>query len=379
MNSESSSAMELTTMSETPTLISDSYNNNTTHSATVDFTPWEKQVLRTVITFFNEYLPPVLITIGIIGNVLAFVVLKNPKFRKQSTCVYMRALACFDSYTLIVHTLQRYLLQMFPDPFWSLGDFFCKEYLFLGYLAWTISHWTIVLMTIDRFIAVRFPLQSSAICTTSRAKILIIVMTVTFITFHLQQFWRVVDDEGAVLKFKCPYDYRVIAQEYEIVFQHLFVTITLVIPIVCVFVFNVLIVYTVRASHKKHQELGIKQSTNTKQRRVGTDDQITVMLLLVSWVFTLTLTPFTLDHFIFDFGLSISANSSSRLALIRMMTYETSVNLQAINPCCNFFMYCLGCQKFRLVLRSLFNLRRDGLQKGTTQTKTSDVSVSEVF
>ena len=332
-------------------------NQSLINNITDDLPLWEENLFIGTIFLFDKCLPPVLIAIGLVGNLLAFLVPRRPKYYKQSTCVYMRALTFFDSFTLIFYILQRYLLHMFPDQFWSMGSFFCKEFIFIAYFALSTSHWAIVLMTIDRFIAVRFPLRSATLCTTNRAKTYIVVMTLMFAAFHFQHFWRKDDVTGNVLKYKCPYDYEVIKPEYEIIYQHLFVNIVMVGPLLIVFVLNIWIVVTVRNSHRKQREMGMRQGQNG--RRFGTDKQITFMLLLVSWVFTLTVIPFTLDHFVWDVGLDVDATTTSkRMLLLRAMLYEVAMNVLAINPACNFYMYCLGCKKFRMNLKQLFLCRK---------------------
>ncbi|XP_064637017.1 FMRFamide peptide receptor frpr-18-like [Lineus longissimus] len=346
--------------------------------------PEHQKLFDEIIFATNMIVPPIIISIGIIGNILSFLVLRKKKYAKQSTCVYMRALTFFDSFTLLVYAFQRYLLKLTPDTFWANGDAFCKEFIFVAYLSMSNSHWTLVMMTVDRFIAVRFPLKSVTTCTPRRSKKCILVMAVVATLFNTQQFLRIANPHANVLKFKCPFDYTIVSPAYELIFQHILSYLVFYTPLFSLLILNVLIVYSVTKRGKKSKKLGISDAVrgdSLRRFRRCQDRQITVMLLLVTWVFTIAVTPFTLDHLFWDVIMPHLEDTDPFLRELRHVLYEIALTCIIINPAINFYLYCLGCHKFRNDLKSLFRImffrRKDSeMDKGSTQSQHCDSIIS---
>jgi hypothetical protein len=338
-----------------------------------EISPEQQKVFDDVIFVTNMIVPPIIITIGIIGNILSFLVLRKRKYAKQSTYVYFRALTFFDSFTLLVYSFQRYLLRLSPDVFWKNGDIFCKEFIFVAYLTMSVSHWTLVLMTVDRFIAVAFPLKWTDLCTPRRSTKYIIAMAIITVLFHAQQFLRKAHPEANVLKDKCPFDYVIVTPDYELAFMYMFVVLVFYIPFFSLLILNVLIVYNVRKRGKEKEKLWRSVSahdlstTLRRLRRGRQDRQITVMLLLVTTVFTIAVTPYTLDHFFWDVIKRHLEDQEPFLRELRHVSYEIALTCFMINPAANFYLYCLGCNQFRKDLKSVFKF------SGSLKKTPSDV------
>jgi hypothetical protein len=348
-----------------------------------EISPENQKVFDDVIYVTNKIVPPIIITIGIIGNILSFLVLRKRKYAKQSTCVYMRALTFFDSFTLLLYSFQRYLLKLSPDVFWKNGNFFCKEFIFVAYLSMCNSHWTLVFMTVDRFIAVGFPLKSAALCSPRRSKKCIVALAGVSFLFNAQQFLRIANPEANILKFKCPFDYAIVTPAYELIFQHMLTYLVFYTPLFSLLVLNILIVYNVTKSGKK--KLGIADAIrgdSLRRFRRGQDRQITVMLLLVTWVFTIAVTPFTLDHLFWDVIMPHLEVQDPFLRELRHVLYEIAMTCITINPAINFYLYCLGCHKFRVDLKSIFrfkscrkkdsDLEKNSMSQGLDSTLSMD-------
>ena len=105
----------------------------------------------------NEYLnlitPIVVTTIGLVGNSLVLIILSNVKFRKISFFRYLIVTTVVDLLNLIL---------CWPDYH---RDFFkvnsvgviCKLYEFFAYMLYQLSPWIMVLSSIDRLAAVKYP------------------------------------------------------------------------------------------------------------------------------------------------------------------------------------------------------------------------------
>ncbi len=107
---------------------------------------------------------PVIVLIGMVGNCLSLVVMKSKTLRHKSYSDYLCALAVFDTITLIIRlvkTVDEYYsvkLDTF-GLFQKFNDGSCKVFDFLEHVSYLMSSWLVVLMAIERLIAVRFPFK----------------------------------------------------------------------------------------------------------------------------------------------------------------------------------------------------------------------------
>ena len=129
---------------------------------------------------------PFFIVIGTICNVLTFMVMRRKKMRHQSTYFYMAILAVLDQLVLIFGCLNYWMYVTFNINLLAYSHVLCKSVSFLYYSMLHMSVWMVVVMTIERFIAVALPLQASRLCTVRRAKkvTLMLLFTIGCINLH---------------------------------------------------------------------------------------------------------------------------------------------------------------------------------------------------
>ena len=71
-----------------------------------------------IATFINNYWSPVLIPIGLMGNILSFLVMTKPNNRKMSTCIYMAAISINDNIMMCI-CLHDYLVSSVHIHTWT--------------------------------------------------------------------------------------------------------------------------------------------------------------------------------------------------------------------------------------------------------------------
>lgn len=139
------------------------------------------------LKFLHMYYIPLMITVGLIGNILSCITFLTTHLRTRSSSYYLAALSIADSgfltVLLIVHFSFNDVIEIYNIYGW------CQFFVYVSTVSSTLSVWLIVAFTVERFIAVQYPLQRPHICTVSRAKIVIIILTIIALVTQSYIFW----------------------------------------------------------------------------------------------------------------------------------------------------------------------------------------------
>ncbi|XP_052806333.1 cysteinyl leukotriene receptor 1-like [Mya arenaria] len=299
------------------------------------------------------YSPPVLIAIGVTCNVLVICVMRLPYFKHVSTSLYMCTNAVVDNASLLVAFPPHWIHVNFPRLIFrgEHAHFLCKLFNFVG---WGTSNLGIVLtaaMTVERAIAVTFPLHASALCTKRRAKYatvaLLIFISIKDAHFLLKSTMAPLEFETqlCVIDTSDPY-VRYYAKTVWPIIQHVFLFVT----------FAFIIVSNVMIIKQTHSITSLSTSLRTSYRQNGNGNQLTnparsnqmktltIMLLIDSLSVMVCTLPLTLLHLI---------NPQFSDPEIGNMLFSIGFFLVYVNRCGNFFLYCMSGQRFRTALRLL--------------------------
>ena len=137
---------------------------------------------------------PMIVGIGIIGNALSFVVMKTKSLRHKSYSHYLCALAFFDTLTLLLRlviTVDEYYKTVLYKQglFQEFSHGACAMFNFFEHVSYLMSSWLVVLMAVERLVAVCMPFRKALIRTQSGA---IITICVLCIIVCVSQVFRVV-------------------------------------------------------------------------------------------------------------------------------------------------------------------------------------------
>lgn len=125
------------------------------------------KMLQNVTHFLDYYYTPLITFTGSIGNILSILVFFRTKLRKLSSSYYLAALGISDTGFLLINFLQ--WLNFFDIHLYNT-DVLCQLFTFLSGLCAALSVWFVVAFTVERFIAVLYPLRRQTMCTVRRAK-----------------------------------------------------------------------------------------------------------------------------------------------------------------------------------------------------------------
>ena len=144
--------MYASTTEDTP-LSKNTMTGNLTEDLPTFMEEVEAHMTYTIATYIKYYWFPILAPVGVVGNALFFLVMIKPNNRKVSTCIYMAAISVNDN---LVMCLAFYGWFIGVDIFqWHTMN--CKSMSFLTTFAMQNSRYTVLAMTIDKYIAIKWP------------------------------------------------------------------------------------------------------------------------------------------------------------------------------------------------------------------------------
>ena len=136
---------------------------------------------------------------------------------------------------------------------------------------------------------------------------------------------------------------------------------------------NFVIVKTVRNSRKLFRS----SDTNTgmEKREVtmkSVENQLTIMLLLVTTLFFILLCP---TYFRFIYLVFVKRDTPSKYAKL-MLIYQITSKLYTTNSGINFLLYCISGQKFRNDLKEILccSTSRSSSSKNKSQSNGTELS-----
>jgi hypothetical protein len=129
-----------------------------------------------------------LIVLGTLGNCISVFVFFTTKLRKLSSSFYLAALAVSDTGFLIALFVS--WLNSIGVPLFNTSGV-CEMDNYLIYVCSFLSAWLVVAFTVERFIAVRYPLRRPSMCTVARAKGVLASLTALALILNVPNLWSV--------------------------------------------------------------------------------------------------------------------------------------------------------------------------------------------
>lgn len=139
------------------------------------------------------YISPLLLLLGTLGNIFSVIVLRKLSRKVMSTCLYLAVLSIVDLIVLYTRCGNDWLTNVskidLSNRLMVYSESICKVYPFVFNFIVHLSRWLIVAMTIEAFIAIKYPPKMSHMCTEERARAVILLLTVLLVCVNLHFFW----------------------------------------------------------------------------------------------------------------------------------------------------------------------------------------------
>ncbi|XP_049857927.1 somatostatin receptor type 4-like [Schistocerca gregaria] len=329
----------------------------------------ELDAVQSVAVLLNLYYIPVLCVVGCAGNVASVLVFFGTKLCKLSSSFYLGALAVSDSLFLlaVLGAWALSVLELAPSAA------YCKATVAASNLCSLLSAWLVVAFTVERFVAVRYPLRRPAVCTVARAKSVLAALTALALAATAPSLFFVTTVRGPCRQM-CGIadDWLAVAR----VLNEVDTFASMVLPFTAIAALNAAICATVwrLARVRLSMTRGRRRSSSLAHQpppRASTADssqtKVTKMLLVVSSVFlVLNLPSYVLRIIAFSQSPELTDSTGWLLAALQHVANP----LFYTNFGINFALYCASGQNFRRALAAmccprLLRRRRPDSTQGT--------------
>ena len=366
---------------------------------------------------------PIIVILGIVGNILVVAVMLKRSQRSLSCSLYLAALAIADTTALLRKAVDLVILASKIRYTHAA----CRILVYIALSAVQYGTILVFCITIDRLIAVRFPHLAGKFCNPRRAKMLIIGLLVVIALINIPHLilTQTIGD-GSNCAALCGHT------SGALIYAWVQTVINLLIPLVVICVMTSIIISTVRSSRQKedtvkersagpsvtyiftdalnvivvtkplwsfgvgnliqndaggnsqskHQE---KQGNKTVQvtcERRGSllrhrrERQLIAMLLLVVIMFVLLTTPQYIRYIYFSY---IDRWQSPEVYANYFFVYHLSNKLIFTNCAVNFYLYMIASALFRKDIRQLFSCHKKQNHAHIQQTKLSNGAITRTL
>ncbi|CAH1794603.1 unnamed protein product [Owenia fusiformis] len=306
------------------------------------------------------WLAGIVCIIGVLGNGLSITVLHHDESKGPST-FYLKALAILDllscsTYIMFdcVHYIYRYTFLM--DKTSEVTHYYERGYTYTGLARiyfMLISSWVVVVMTLDRYIAVCKPLKAARLCTVKRAKISLAVIVIISMIVIVPRAFELTSFMGTHPCTGLPQvslAWGVLGQNPAYRIAHVMVIYSILMlsfPTIITAIFNAFIIYQLKQQAKNRKSM---MSTNAQISKTKVKDgNLTKTLATVSTLYVICFMPLLVfciwDAFWYFNIWSPKGSSSHRamsfyfLPIVKLMTI--------VNSMVNFFVYFFIRDGFR--------------------------------
>ena len=304
-----------------------------------------------------KVVPPILLALGTVGNLLSIIVLLKKTTRKSSTAVYLTTLACTDLLVLWTGLLRQWIKYLFKIDVRHLSQFGCKLHVFLVYAGTQMASWILVAVTTERFIGVWCPHKVKMGCTPATACTVVTIICILISCLNAHWFFGVGELEltfGNVTQtYKCVTLFDSYGEFLHFIWPWVDMCVFGLIPFVILVFANSAIVIKVVLSHKKSRSIVAPARRGSKQNKSNSkSSQLTAMLLTINTVFLLCVTPIS----IYLIGEPIWIKSVKTIEEYAIFTLWWAIvnSFMYTNHTVNFMLYFLSGSRFRQEVKALF-------------------------
>jgi hypothetical protein len=280
---------------------------------------------------------PTLFVLGIVGNILTILTVSQVQFQQMTSRFILLALAASDSLLLLTNPFnQQFMPAILGLDVRTLSSEGCKLFFVMYRVGKMSSSWFIVLVDIERFVAILFPLKVKRLIT--KTTILIAIAIIYVLMFTISGVWTI---STGIVNGTCRADV-VNADTLSVHKSFLIVGATCysIAPMAILLTLTPLIVLNLYRSQRMRHNLQLQNIARTAKDTY----RVTVMLVGIVITYIICVTPITL-LLILTFWTNEPIYGSTKIEYIIFSGVAST--FEQINHSSNFFVYVLCCRQFR--------------------------------
>jgi len=302
------------------------------------------------------YVTPVILVAGLVGNGLSLAVFLQRPLNRMSASTYLATLSMADTFTLIFYVLLEWLKHGLAKQYLhtEIGilnvlnkDGVCQILLYFNYISRIMSSWTIVVFTVERFIAVCYPLKRFENHAKRNVAVMLILAALLVLYKPVLTRENVYHDNYTMCTSMPAYEK--ISYVLDISYS---ICITL-IPFTIITTLNILLVRKLILRNKMHRTM-FADDSSTKIKL-----EFTVILVAISFCFVLFNVPYTAAWI--QWAFSDKENGGCLTKGVHVDVQKAWLTLARtffyMNYCVNFVLYSVTGKCFRTTLVALLTCK----------------------
>ncbi|CAF0851002.1 unnamed protein product [Didymodactylos carnosus] len=305
---------------------------------------------ETSITLIEEieekvnFIVPLLVVLGIIGNSLSVITFSQRKLRSLSCACYLLILAIVDTLALINNS-RPYFLKKFNQAHHLESSFLCGFHLFSTRVFDELSPWLLVFVACNRLVLTKFPRNHRCFQTSKSAVLSTLLLILFFILLNIHLLFGI----GLGYSTVSPCD-RVCgplssSEHYLFFYQHISPIIdlifSLIFPFCFIFIANIFIMLNVRKIRRR-------VICQRKHKRESRNSRLSIVLLADLITFLIVSAPVLVVEIVYRF-----TRSSTTIVLDEKYEQMLSISwlianrIYYLNYSLSFYFYVLTSSYFR--------------------------------
>ena len=317
---------------------------STTGEICSNYTDTEHEIIEEVAKWIWIIVTPLIFLIGTVGNFFIILIMYRMKFWKKITYSFLVFLAISDTIVLCIGLSREWIIRVFDYDFRNSSDFGCKFLVFSIYFWMHISSWTLVCITIERFLKTRDPFRNHCLNVSRILKCtyLVVIMlsigldTPLIATNGLMQNCSVCNNTSD--------EYFIYEEKYFVFLDLIWLSL---LPFIVMLIMNIFVGRTIRNSIRRRQQFIPDEHYRARHGR--TNKRLTRMLFWTSVYFLITTLPISI-HFIVHSFLSTTATPSKQTTAGLELSEAILYSLQFSNYSVNLYIYIKVKPSFRRFL-----------------------------
>ena len=298
--------------------------------------------------------------LGVLGNIITFIVFCRPVFRKNSISIYCSTLALFDSYIIVqlVADFSLFFNNVFPP---DDSEAWCKLYNYISTAFSAIPAWVLVMFSLDKFWNMKTNNRFGFIKKRWFQVIVVLLNVVIHLLFYCEILIllnrRSIRQNTA---YSCDFQYM----NYFIIFNGIYLVESNILPFIIMIVTSVLMTKALVSSRRKVQGNNTAGTSSNIKSRKSRDFKFAVTSLTFNIVFIVLKMPLTIYYLLYVAGLDAGS-----------YYYQISTVLFYTNSSINILVHLTSNSIFRTELWILIKLP---FVRNTTQQASQTIESNPV-